>query len=355
MINSLILKNFQSHKHTSLEFSPGVNAIIGASDKGKTAILRGLYWIVYNRPSGTKFVSRWAKDGKKIKDGTVVKIIKNNKEIQRLRTNDFNGYAICQDEKPICNLEAIKTDVPEEISNILNLSEVNIQKQLDSPFLVGDTAGEVARFFNKTIKLDIIDRALSCADGRKRDYKKQLEGSRENVESYRKELEKLSWIDEVNPLIEDAEKLEDRLHKKKSTTEFLNTSLESYNEINKVLQEWEKVISLENKVNEIISIDKEKTDLINKKYKMEISLLQYEKQKKKADVNVEPVEELYTEIISINDRLTKKKKQKAELKSSLEEFTEFTGDINKYLETIKTLEAKLPEVCPMCNGTGRLK
>ncbi|MCK9524299.1 MAG: AAA family ATPase, partial [Limnochordia bacterium] len=39
MIEKLTLKNFQSHKHSELEFAPGLNAIIGQSDSGKSALL----------------------------------------------------------------------------------------------------------------------------------------------------------------------------------------------------------------------------------------------------------------------------------------------------------------------------
>ena len=80
MISGLLLKNFQSHKKTILHFHPGVNAIIGKSNSGKTAILRALYWIIYNRPSGISFVSFWNRDkkGNPI-EPTLAQIINNNK------------------------------------------------------------------------------------------------------------------------------------------------------------------------------------------------------------------------------------------------------------------------------------
>src|SRR5690554_5109154 len=74
MITSLEIQNFQSHKETLLEFEPGVNVIIGPSDSGKTAILRALYWLVWNRPLGDAFRSSWGGDTKVVletKDGMV--------------------------------------------------------------------------------------------------------------------------------------------------------------------------------------------------------------------------------------------------------------------------------------------
>jgi len=37
---------------------------------------------------------------------------------------------------------------------MFNFDSVNIQKQMDAPFLLSESAGEVARFFNSTIWLE---------------------------------------------------------------------------------------------------------------------------------------------------------------------------------------------------------
>ena len=63
MIRKLNIQNIQSHKNTELEFSPGINAIVGSSNNGKSAILRALYWVRYNRPLGIdNLLSHWACD-----------------------------------------------------------------------------------------------------------------------------------------------------------------------------------------------------------------------------------------------------------------------------------------------------
>ena len=58
MIKSVELKNFQSHNQSRLEFCDGVNIIVGASDSGKSAILRGLFWVLYNNPNGTGRITK---------------------------------------------------------------------------------------------------------------------------------------------------------------------------------------------------------------------------------------------------------------------------------------------------------
>ena len=62
MIDSITLKNFQSHINTKLVFSKGINVIVGRSNSGKTACLRGINLVNSNRPLGTDFIHHGAKE-----------------------------------------------------------------------------------------------------------------------------------------------------------------------------------------------------------------------------------------------------------------------------------------------------
>jgi exonuclease SbcC len=52
MITQLNITNFQSHVKSVLKLSPGINVICGPSDSGKSAIIRGLRWVIENQPTG---------------------------------------------------------------------------------------------------------------------------------------------------------------------------------------------------------------------------------------------------------------------------------------------------------------
>ena len=56
MLTSLTIKNFQSHKDSTLQFSPNVNVILGHNDSGKSAIFRAIDFVVFNSLSGDSFV-----------------------------------------------------------------------------------------------------------------------------------------------------------------------------------------------------------------------------------------------------------------------------------------------------------
>ena len=86
MIDKLVIKNFQSHKHSVLVFSPRVNAITGTSDVGKTAIIRALKFILQNKPAGDDFISDWANE-------VSVELLINGTSIERVKVKS-NSYII---------------------------------------------------------------------------------------------------------------------------------------------------------------------------------------------------------------------------------------------------------------------
>jgi DNA repair exonuclease SbcCD ATPase subunit len=54
MILSLHLVNFETHKDSLIEFSPGMNVIRGSTDQGKSTIRRALTYVVFKKRSVEK-------------------------------------------------------------------------------------------------------------------------------------------------------------------------------------------------------------------------------------------------------------------------------------------------------------
>lgn len=61
-IKKVIIENFQSHKYTELDFDEHLNVIVGPSDQGKSAIIRGIKWALFNEPSGNFFIREGEND-----------------------------------------------------------------------------------------------------------------------------------------------------------------------------------------------------------------------------------------------------------------------------------------------------
>lgn len=182
MINSLILNNFQSHKHSGLEFDPGLNVIIGPSDSGKTAIIRAMRWVVWNRPLGNAMCSNWGGE-------TSIEINANNISVIRKEGKE-KSYLLNDLE-----FKAFGTSVPDEIVNALNLSEINLQSQLDAPFLLSQSAGEVAQHFNRIANLDKIDTGLQNIQSWIKKISKDIDYKNTQLEQNKTDLEKFDYLE----------------------------------------------------------------------------------------------------------------------------------------------------------------
>jgi exonuclease SbcC len=199
MLTKAIIKNFQSHKKTELEFVPGVNVIIGPSDAGKSALFRAIYWPISNRPLGDSFRSEWGGDTK------VELRFSEGNTVERFRSASKNSYILNEEE-----LEAFGTNVPEEVEKAIGMDGCNIQSQMDSPFLLSSTPGEAARMLNKAASIDEIDLATSGiikSINRINTRAKHNEGQlKEHVEKM-KQYETLPEIEKRITQVEKKEKL----------------------------------------------------------------------------------------------------------------------------------------------------
>jgi exonuclease SbcC len=177
MINQVTLKNFQIHKNTEITFSPGVNVITGQSDNGKSSIVRGLSWFALNRGFSLHEIQTRGLDPKTF---TSVTVEVPNHIISRMRNRDVNKYVIDGDEK-----KAVGNEVPEEVSSILSMTDVNIQSQMDAPYLLSSSAGEVAKAFNYFAGLGDIDTSLTAV-------KAKISACRQEVGSLQSQLDRVN-------------------------------------------------------------------------------------------------------------------------------------------------------------------
>lgn len=150
MIEYIEIRNFQAHKKLRIDFDEPITTIIGSTDSGKSAIIRALVWVITNKPGGDSFI-RHGKNKCSVEIG-----LENGHAVQRIRGKKENTYIL---DGKVFN--AIKTDVPEEMKKIFNISENCIQQQHDPIFWFSSSAGEVARKLNLIVNLDIIDFTLS--------------------------------------------------------------------------------------------------------------------------------------------------------------------------------------------------
>lgn len=186
---SLKLINFQAHRKRVLEFSPGITTILGATDVGKSAIVRAFRWVCLNGMQGTGFIRQGKKQA--LAKLTVVHQ-KQLRTVRRIRGKE-NRYHL-DDKKYV----AFGLSVPEDIRALLQLSEINFQNQFDSPFWFGKNAGEVSRELNAIIDLSVIDHSLEYVSALVRrcqerksvseERRKQAEDEYENLQTQKERV-----------------------------------------------------------------------------------------------------------------------------------------------------------------------
>lgn len=199
-MHRVTIHNFQSHKDTVLELSPTVNSLEGVSDSGKSAVLRAMLWCLTNKPDGVAFASNWAKDKKgKLKDEVSVSI----DNITRSRNATVNGYTKFVAGKDPQTYEALKGTVPPDIENAINIGSVNIQRQMDPPFLLSSTPGDAARYVNELIGLEEIDTYQKALKGKAHDNANSLKDENKRLSDAEAAVSQYDWVAGAKEKVEE--------------------------------------------------------------------------------------------------------------------------------------------------------
>jgi exonuclease SbcC len=192
MLKAIEIKNYQSHKSSSLEFSPGLNAITGSSDSGKSAIIRAILWGLRNRPSGGSFKSWFADD----KESVEVAFEFDNDWFVKDRVGAKNRYRTEGGD-----FEALRSDVPEPVQAISNIVDYNIQTQFQQYFMLQDSAGDRAKRMNELVGLDIIDRIFKKLTAKITSTRLSIKITTDEITKLTEQIESLNYLGSVEVLI----------------------------------------------------------------------------------------------------------------------------------------------------------
>src|SRR6478736_10474435 len=184
MIEKIVLTNFQCHEKLVLNLDPGINVIVGESDQGKSAIIRALYWVSQNSPSGDSFIHWDAEE-------CSVFIKANKSKIKKIKGKKQNTYLVDDQE-----FNAFGQNVPEEVTQALKLYPINFQRQLDQPYWFMETPGALTKKLNEMINLAQIDDVMASAAKKTKQSKTILANDEQRLKEATAELESNAWIPE---------------------------------------------------------------------------------------------------------------------------------------------------------------
>jgi exonuclease SbcC len=226
MIKTLQVQNFQSHAKSTLHFDPGVNVIIGPSDSGKTALLRALRWLIWNRPQGDAF--RRNKGG----DTEVRVQLSGGIEICRLRHDNENAYSIGGQI-----LRSLGAGVPDEITKALNINDINLQEQMDGPFLLNRSPGEVAQHINQVAHLDQIDSSIATVSRNIRRQKNTITHYEEQLRQTETKLQQYAYVDSLQEELDEIDQWDEEAQRLQTDLAKFDNLLSNLEEINTRLSE----------------------------------------------------------------------------------------------------------------------
>ena len=194
-IEKIIIKDFKSHKDTEIELSPYMNVIYGRPNFGKSNVIKALLLLKNNRPLGAE--KTLPKTETKCVTDVEVSFSENNtiSILREIKTLPNDKKKVVKAEYKINDNEpytGFGKSVPDKVTEILNLSELNIQKQSDSPYLISDSGGEFSRTINRLTGMGEANEWLKLTN--------------ESVKTTN------NAIDIVNKKISDAKILSDKYH-----------------------------------------------------------------------------------------------------------------------------------------------
>ena len=196
MIKEIILKNWEAHNFFRTKLNPGINSFVGATDKGKSSIIRAIEWVVTNWYDGP--ADSFIKDESK---PAFVGIRTEKGTVSRKKGKGINIYKVSGIKKP---LEGFGTSVPDEVQQFLNMEKLNFQDQFDAPYWFKISPGQVSKELNRIVDLEIIDETLSKLNSKVRERKTEFNVSQKRLDDYDTEIGRLSF---VKPMVKEYDKL----------------------------------------------------------------------------------------------------------------------------------------------------
>lgn len=138
----LTIKDYQIIKQAVLEFKPGLTVLVGPSNNGKSSIIKAMKAAIYTEP-GTTPIRTGA-------DSYIVGIQKDGHTVVYQKKEGSTKYIVDGEQ-----YSKFGFNTPEEVSKALNIKELqlngnkiqlNFWDQMDKPFLLDKSAGELFKF-----------------------------------------------------------------------------------------------------------------------------------------------------------------------------------------------------------------
>jgi len=326
----------------------GLNVIIGESDSGKSAILRALRWVIANKPSGDAYRRRV---GGTVFD-TDVKIVTDNGTVKKVKGKGVNLYQL--DDQVF---KAFGKDIPKEVQDCLNMYETNIQRQLDTPFLLSDSPGVVAQHFNKVANLDKIDKGQTNIQREISTLNKDIKYIDGEIESKKTQLTEFPNLKMLDRKIKQVERKQEKLDKIDDEGVALQSLTNDLSNIEGELVKYGDVETALNDIYDLMALQ----DSLGGKMEDYHNLSDLGKaivkttNKINALQNTIKAEGEIDEVLKLHNSLKEKDTQLSQLEKLYKDTISTTKSLTEEELKLGKLEEEyhknFPDICPLCNHT----
>jgi exonuclease SbcC len=247
-------------------------AIKGPTNSGKSAIIRALIWCLYNRPSGTDFITHGEDTAK------VTIIFTDGTEITRCRsTNGENYYEVVRKGKPALHLEGFGVGPVQEVIDSHGMREVNFAGEMQSlnvcgqfakPFFLAESAPERAVIIGKLANTDVVDLAIKNVASEIREDKATLKKLRSDLVDINNQLKDLKdvpflerdlevilsqklEIDKLVSLVEKVQSIKDNIGKLNEQKKKLQKLISEESFVNCLIKDIDDIVSTNNELKQV--------------------------------------------------------------------------------------------------------
>ena len=260
-IKKLVIKNFQSHKHTEIDFHDGLNAIIGPSHSGKTAIIRALRFVLYNEPKGSDFIRHGENE-------VIVRVyFSDGAYLERKRTRKSSGsYIIGYPNGQTREIKGFSNQSLVDIWSVHQMPYIqltkdletclNINTQLEPHFLIGHSPSTRAMIIGHLTGVNHIDYAMKLLN-------QSTTSTQQKIKMFKQEREELN--EELNQF-SDIEEKEKELNQIKQYIETIQEKQRKLDHIKQLINIHKEIKQLEHTIKETyqpVPINKIKECILN--------------------------------------------------------------------------------------------
>lgn len=246
-LKKIELNGFQNHISTTLKLHEGLNIIKGETDSGKSAIIRALQWVFFNTPLGDAFINE------KTGDCQVIVTFEEGLKVERYKSKTDNYYSLQKRKNgSIKVFRAFGRNVPEEIQKAVNMKDINIQKQIEMPFFIGEKASQRGKLINNILHMEESQTSIKKINSFIREDKLLLKKADNEIKNLIKERDDLKWVDEVAPQIETIMFLSQAVQREKAKALDVKKKIKAHSVIMKgITNSRKKIKKLKGKIGDI--------------------------------------------------------------------------------------------------------